>query len=160
MIGRSLLKSQIALAICFAAMSTFFIMSVSATPVSMITLEPSSSTVHVGNYHTMTATVIDAAGVPLESQYVTFELISGPHSGAMASAYTDSNGQVFFKLYGVNTGTDFIVASFIDEFQETVLSNEVTCTWVDESIPEFPTVVIPIAAIIGLAFIFNRRKEE
>jgi len=27
-------------------------------------------------------------------------------------------------------------------------------------IPEFPTVALPIAAILGLAFIFQRRKEE
>jgi len=30
----------------------------------------------------------------------------------------------------------------------------------DILIPEFPTVALPIAAILGLAFIFQRRKEE
>ncbi len=29
-----------------------------------------------------------------------------------------------------------------------------------DSIPEFPTVALPIAAILGLVFIFGRRKEE
>ena len=29
----------------------------------------------------------------------------------------------------------------------------------DPEIPEFPTIALPIAAIIGLAFIFQRRKE-
>jgi hypothetical protein len=29
-----------------------------------------------------------------------------------------------------------------------------------ESIPEFPTIVLPIAAILGLAFFMQRRKEE
>ncbi|SDF88565.1 PEF-CTERM protein sorting domain-containing protein [Methanolobus vulcani] len=29
-----------------------------------------------------------------------------------------------------------------------------------EEIPEFPTIAAPIAAIIGLAFIFSKRKEE
>ena len=28
------------------------------------------------------------------------------------------------------------------------------------AIPEFPTIALPIAAILGLAFIFQRRKEE
>jgi len=28
-----------------------------------------------------------------------------------------------------------------------------------EEIPEFPTVALPIAAILGLAFLFQRRKE-
>ena len=28
------------------------------------------------------------------------------------------------------------------------------------SIPEFPTIALPIAAILGLAFIFQRRREE
>ncbi|WP_048063245.1 PEF-CTERM sorting domain-containing protein [Methanococcoides burtonii] len=32
------------------------------------------------------------------------------------------------------------------------------CT--SEEIPEFPTVALPIVAIIGLTFIFQRRKEE
>lgn len=30
---------------------------------------------------------------------------------------------------------------------------------IDEEIPEFPTVALPIAAILGLAFFFQRRKE-
>ncbi|WP_406670030.1 PEF-CTERM sorting domain-containing protein [Methanolobus sp. ZRKC4] len=29
-----------------------------------------------------------------------------------------------------------------------------------EAIPEFPTVALPVAAILGLAFLFQRRKEE
>jgi hypothetical protein len=29
-----------------------------------------------------------------------------------------------------------------------------------EEIPEFPTIAAPVAAIIGLAFIFTKRKEE
>lgn len=31
---------------------------------------------------------------------------------------------------------------------------------VNIQIPEFPTIALPIAAILGLAFIFQRRKEE
>lgn len=31
--------------------------------------------------------------------------------------------------------------------------------WMDIAIPEFPTVALPIAAIIGLVFIFGRKKE-
>lgn len=31
---------------------------------------------------------------------------------------------------------------------------------ITSDIPEFPTIVLPIAAILGLAFIFQRRKEE
>ena len=30
----------------------------------------------------------------------------------------------------------------------------------DFAIPEFPTIALPIAAILGLAFIFQRRREE
>jgi hypothetical protein len=44
----------------------------------------------------------------------------------------------------------------------------VTCIWEESGnnnnnnneIPEFPTIALPIAAVIGIAFIFNRRKEE
>ncbi|TGC11607.1 hypothetical protein CUN85_01410 [Methanolobus halotolerans] len=49
---------------------------------------------------------------------------------------------------------------------EAVAVLQVPFVWASASqnfnaqIPEFPTVALPIAAILGLAFIFQRRKEE
>jgi hypothetical protein len=128
-----------------------------------IVLSPASATKTVGTSHTVTATVQDDAGNPVESKEVTFLIESGVHSGQTTSAYTDSNGEATFTYSGVNLGTDTIGASFEDSHQETVASNEVTCIWTtanNEEIPEFPTIAIPMLGIIGLAFVFNRRNEE
>lgn len=135
-----------------------------------IVLSPSSATNPVGTSHTVTATVQDDDGNPVESKEVTFEVVTGPHAGLTTSAYTDSNGEATFTYLGTDEGTDTIVASFVDSQQETVTSNKVVKIWEievadepdepSEQIPEFPTVALPIAAILGLAFIFSRRKEE
>ncbi|QLC51297.1 PEF-CTERM sorting domain-containing protein [Methanolobus zinderi] len=37
-------------------------------------------------------------------------------------------------------------------------SNPVTKIWKEPAIPEFPTMALPIAAVLGLAFVFKRRK--
>ncbi len=135
-----------------------------------IVLSPASATNLVGTSHTVTATVQDDAGNPVESKEVIFEVVTGPHAGMNTSAYTDSNGEATFTYIGADEGTDTIIASFVDSQQETVTSNKVTKIWEievtdeldepSEQIPEFPTVALPIVAILGLAFIINRRKEE
>ncbi|SFM55817.1 PEF-CTERM protein sorting domain-containing protein [Methanolobus profundi] len=131
-----------------------------------IVLGPASTTDPLGNNNTVTAIIQDDAGNPVVSKEVTFEIVSGPHAGLVTTAFTDANGEATFTYLGISEGTDVIVASFINDQQETVSSNEVTKTWVNESnedpneIPEFPTIALPIAAIIGLAFIFQSRKEE
>ncbi|WP_342304772.1 Ig-like domain-containing protein [Methanolobus sp. ZRKC5] len=135
-----------------------------------IVLSPASATNPVGTYHTVTATVQDDDGNPVESKQVTFEVVVGPHAGLTNSAYTGSNGEATFTYLGTLEGTDTIIASFVDSQQEIVTSNKVVKIWEievtdepdepSEQIPEFPTVALPIAAIIGLAFIINRRKEE
>jgi hypothetical protein len=136
-----------------------------------IVLGPASATNPTGTYHTVTAIVQDNDGNPVESKEVAFEITEGPHQGLNSSSYTNSNGEATFTYLGTSEGTDKIVASFVDSKQETVSSNKVTKTWEvfevgddneeDEvEIPEFPTMILPIAAILGLALIFNKRKEE
>lgn len=135
-----------------------------------IILSPASATNPVGTYHTVTATVQNDAGAPIEATEVSFKIETGPHQGLTASANTDSNGEATFTYMGTDEGTDTIVASFVDSNEKIVYSNTVTKTWEveenddddepSEEIPEFPTIALPIVAILGLAFIFNRRKEE
>jgi hypothetical protein len=136
-----------------------------------IVLGPASATNPTGTYHTVTAIVQDNDGNPVESKEVAFEITEGPHQGLNSSSYTNSNGEATFTYLGTSEGTDKTVASFVDSKQETVSSNKVTKTWEvfevgddneeDEvEIPEFPTMILPIAAILGLALIFNKRKEE
>lgn len=52
----------------------------------------------------------------------------------------------------IGAGNPDDMSSAITEFQTVSKSIE--------SIPEFPTVALPIAAILGLAFFMQRRKEE
>gem|GEM_PF-1406564 len=52
----------------------------------------------------------------------------------------------------VGAGNPDDLSSAITEFQTVSKSIEL--------IPEFPTVALPVAAILGLAFLFQRRKEE
>lgn len=54
-------------------------------------------------------------------------------------------------------GNNIIVhISFGQENKDVLVGS----TWVGGSIPEFPTVALPVAAILGLMFILQRRKEN
>lgn len=132
-----------------------------------IVLGPASATNTVGTYHTVTATVQDDDGNPVASKEVTFEVVSGPHQGMSTTVATESNGEAMFTYQGTSEGTDTIVASFVNSQEITIYSNEVIKTWEikttipedpNHEIPEFPTIALPIAAILGLAFVFMRRK--
>nr|WP_305891116.1 PEF-CTERM sorting domain-containing protein [Methanolobus chelungpuianus] len=37
---------------------------------------------------------------------------------------------------------------------------KICLTAIQRKTPEFPTVALPVAAILGLAFLMQRRKEE
>jgi hypothetical protein len=53
---------------------------------------------------------------------------------------------------------DGAMSGTINDPDENFISHVSFC-YTDPGIPEFPTLALPIAAIIGLAFIFQRRKE-
>ena len=133
-------------------------------PTPTIVLSPASATNNVGTSHTVTATVRDSAGSPVVGTWVSIDVISGPNSGGGDSGMTDSNGQFSLTYTGSSAGTDTLVASFVNSQQVIVYSNEATKTWITgtptNEIPEFPTLVLPITAILGLAFVLGRKKEE
>jgi hypothetical protein len=57
--------------------------------------------------------------------------------------------------------SDFTITSMEEEgFIFSSLSAEMSQTPCGGEIPEFPTIALPMAAIIGLAFIFQNRKEN
>ncbi|MHC1576048.1 MAG: PEF-CTERM sorting domain-containing protein, partial [Methanosarcinaceae archaeon] len=47
-----------------------------------------------------------------------------------------------------------------DTAQTTQHDNDTEVVKPNQEIPEFPTVALPIAAILGLAFFFQRRRNE
>ncbi len=138
----------------------FNLASTSAVVGEGILLSPSNAQNPLNQLHTVTATVQDDAGAPVANRTVTFEIISGPNAGNGGTTMTDADGKATFSYTSTVAGTDVIRASFIDSRQEVSYSNEVTKEWVDVQIPEFPTIALPIAAIMGLVFLGMRRREE
>ena len=63
---------------------------------------------------------------------------------------TDDNAQlgVLYKLFFIAEGVESSVVVYGSS------------TTLVTGVPEFPTIALPIAAILGLAFIFQRRREE
>ena len=102
-----------------------------------ISLSPLSDTNDVGTQHTVTATVEDDAGEPLEGIVLFFYITSGPHAGQNGNDTTDTNGEATFTYTGTLNGADTIEASFVDFHGRTITSNTVTRTW------ELPATPIP-----------------
>ncbi|WMW26028.1 PEF-CTERM sorting domain-containing protein [Methanolobus sediminis] len=128
--------------------------------VTGIGLTPCCAQNVVNTDHTVTATVTSQA-VPVENVTVYFEVISGPNAGDTGTDVTDSNGEATFTYTGDGgIGMDEITAYFYDDQGVKVeIEDPVNKTWVlDGDIPEFPTIAVPVLAIVGLALFFNRRK--
>ncbi|MEA1985219.1 MAG: Ig-like domain-containing protein [Euryarchaeota archaeon] len=140
--------------------SAFFMGSTTAVVGEGILLSPTSAVNPVGTSHTVTATLQDDAGAPIVGRLVSFEIMSGPNAGMTGNDTTDASGQATFTYSSASAGTDVIEASFINSQQVVVTSNTAEKTWTTNEIPEFPTVALPIAAILGLAFFFQRRRNE
>lgn len=80
-----------------------------------ITLTPRAATNQVGTPHTVTATVRNQFGQPVQGADVDFRIINGPNAGlaqaGMTDAVTDANGVATFTYTSQNAvGTDEIVA--------------------------------------------------
>ena len=57
--------------------------------------------------------------------------------------------------------SDDAVSTVEDPVTNTIIKNyDVAAQSPNVDIPEFPTVALPVAAILGLVFIFGRKKEE
>ena len=75
----------------------------------------------------------------------------------------NSDGMKHARVFEIVGGFPMFVIGFEDtsggdnDFNDVVVQ---LCGKDLTSIPEFPTVALPIAAILGLAFIFQRRKDE
>lgn len=119
-----------------------------------------------GNYH-VTLTATDGLFAYLESSspiavgssgnWATFGApLSSPSFASTAQTYYGNlhikgtkPGTVTVTTYS-ESGGDSITQSYCVYSAETV----------NVSVPEFPTVALPVAALIGLVFIFGRKKEE
>lgn len=100
-----------------------------------------------------------------------------PDSGSPIPSFTTVTGTSAEQLFGINqaqaniyhTAKLYLTGDQAGEVSVAVYqgtSSTPSATWslkayatVDTEIPEFPTVALPVAAILGLVFIFGRKKE-
>jgi hypothetical protein len=128
-------------------------------------LTPESATNNVGETHEVTAKLVESTqnGVfPIVGENVNFEIISGPNAGKAGSDVTDLKGLATWSYTSSTPGTDTIKAFVDSTTYPYMVSNEITKKWVGEQnnaeVPEFPTIALPVLAIIGIALFFQRRN--
>lgn len=100
--------------------------------ISDITLAPGTATNPVGTDHTVTATVVEGdpgSTTPVVGTVVTFEVLSGPHTGTTGTDTTDAAGEATFTYPGTAAGTDTIQARFTDSEDVVQRSNIVEKVW-------------------------------
>ena len=127
-----------------------------------ITLSPVSATNNLGETHTLTAKIQDSQGNPIAGKTVTFTITSGPNAGMTGTAVTNAQGEATFSYTSSLTGTDTIVASFMDDTGKPIQSNEATKVWQKGGtpIPEFPITLIPVAGLFGMILVvYSIRKK-
>ncbi len=98
-------------------------------PIENVTLAPESSEGPVDTEHTVTATVTDEDGQPVQGRDVMFETLAGSANDAMGTSKTDANGQASFTYTGENEGLDTIRATISDCLGDQVVSNVVERDW-------------------------------
>ncbi|MDO8282037.1 MAG: hypothetical protein Q7U10_05350, partial [Thermodesulfovibrionia bacterium] len=118
--------------------------------ISDVDISPLIDTNPTGTRHYLTATVVED-DVPQEGVEVTFEVISGPHTGVTGLVTTDSNGQATFSYVGTTVGVDKIEARFLDSSERIQRSTPATKTWeagcnealtiINETLPSAPVGV-------------------
>ncbi|MBI4654694.1 MAG: Ig-like domain-containing protein [Nitrospirae bacterium] len=86
-----------------------------AAPGKQISISPESDVNCTGDEHTVTATIIDDNGNPVEGVTVDFEITSGPNTGLSYSVVTDSNGKAIFTYTSMSAGADVMKACFTDD---------------------------------------------
>jgi len=104
-----------------------------------ITISPTSGTNSIGESHTVTASVQNEHGEPIEGATVHFAITSGPNEGETGEAVTSSSGKAQFTYSSSKEGTDHIVAYFTDTQNAKAESNEVSETWTAETTTETTT---------------------
>ena len=80
---------------------------------------------------------------------------------ATSAAYSAVSGEYMFtlELKGTEAGP-LSVYDNIGTVYDNTIGHDYAVASDSVAVPEFPTIALPIAAILGLAFIFQRRREE
>jgi hypothetical protein len=117
----------------------------------------SNTLYNVGNY--LSVTINGVPVIPDGTNTITADVVPSLSPQTFIITYTNDKG--------ANIGDSFYIGYFATYMggsppSETTMSNKLTLTvqssWA--SIPEFPTVALPVAAAIGLVFFFQHRKKK
>jgi hypothetical protein len=98
-------------------------------PGAAISLAPASQTQTLGTDATVTATITNSCGTPLQGVLITFVIVSGPNAGKQQSVSSGPDGTASFSYTSSTTGTDTIQALATNP-AGTFGSNDVTVTWI------------------------------
>jgi PKD repeat protein len=112
-----------------------FIRSATAVVGQGVILSPASATGSAGTTHTLTATVLNDRGQPFAGKLVTFNVTSGPNAGKTGSVTTDADGKAQYTYADTSAGNDTISASFVDNTENIIRSNEAVMVWTSPSTP-------------------------
>lgn len=97
-------------------------------PGAVLSLAPATQSDAVGSSATVTATLANTCGQPLQGASVDFVVQSGPNAGTTGSATTDADGNAVFSYTGSATGTDTVVSSVTNPAGK-ITSNTVSVVW-------------------------------
>jgi len=122
-------------------------------PASGISLAPLTQTQTTGGSATLTATIVDINGNPVGGGSVSFSVTSGPNSGQTGSGTTNSSGQASFTYPDTGgSGTDSVVASFVDSSGATHTSNTASVIWAAPTDPAITAKGTTVSATEGQSF--------
>jgi hypothetical protein len=93
-----------------------------------LTLAPPTQTHFVGETATVTGTLTNTCGQPLQGATETFTDLTGPDTGTTGTGTTDANGQASFSYKGLTVGTDTLDVT-VSNPAGTITSNTVNVIW-------------------------------
>jgi hypothetical protein len=97
-------------------------------PGSTLSLAPPTQDLAVGSQASVTATLVNSCGDPLQGAPISFAVASGPDAGVTGSGTTGPDGSATFTYTGTTSGTDVVGASTSNP-AGTIDSNTVDVVW-------------------------------
>ena len=91
---------------------------------------------------------------------VTTSVVDGAGLGTWSFSIRDKDPTNSNENDAQQVNKQYMVYFYADTVPILQSHTGVVTSIVDTEIPEFPTIALPVAAILGLAFIFQRRREE
>jgi hypothetical protein len=114
-----------------------------------------------GAHYDLTAAVAGVSGSNPNDVIVTFASGSPGHFNPISDPYTAVGELIISLRPTAPVGSKYIVSVFADPSTgETITIESADASQTITSIPEFPTVALPVVAVIGLVFFFHNRKRK